>query len=113
MHCPIVKSRLHTCMQAIDIDKVAKPVPPLFAAQAVRNRSRKLEYVALVTSVEDSRDPPGNRLYVFKGDRQEPHAIAVNDQCSPKRRASSRPWDCATCSHRPTWPRQKRSTVLP
>ena len=62
--------------QALYVDGVAKRFPPELAARAVR----KLEYVALATSVDDLRVPPGNRLHALKGDRKGQHAIAVHDQ---------------------------------
>ena len=62
--------------QALYVDGVAKRFPPELAARAVR----KLEYVALATSVDDLRVPPGNRLHALKGARKGQHAIAVNDQ---------------------------------
>ncbi len=72
----MMKSFADKRMQTLYVDGVAKRFPPELAARAVR----KVEYVALATSVEDLRVPPGNHLHALKGDRKGQHAIAVNDQ---------------------------------
>lgn len=72
----MIKSFADKRTQVLYVDGVAKRFPPELAARAVR----KLEYVALATSVEDLWVPPGNRLHTLKGDRKGQHAIAVNDQ---------------------------------
>nr|WP_230981049.1 type II toxin-antitoxin system RelE/ParE family toxin [Gemmatimonas groenlandica] len=72
----MIKSFADKRTQSLYVDGVAKRFPPELASRAVR----KLEYVALATSVEDLRVPPGNRLHALKGDRKGHHAIAVNDQ---------------------------------
>jgi len=72
----MIKSIADERTQALYVDGVAKRFPPELAARAVR----KLEYVALATSVDDLRVPPGNRLPALKDDRKGQHAIAVHDQ---------------------------------
>jgi proteic killer suppression protein len=54
----------------------AKRFPPDVADRAVR----KLEYVDLPASLDDLKVPPGNRLHRLEGDREDQHAIAINDQ---------------------------------
>ena len=54
----------------------AKRFPPDVAGRA----ARKLEYVELATSLDDLKVPPGNRLHRLEGDREDQHAIAINDQ---------------------------------
>ena len=53
----------------------AKRLPADVATRAVR----KLEYVHLVTGLDDLKVPPGNRLHSLKDDQGQ-HAISVNDQ---------------------------------
>jgi len=54
----------------------ARGLPP----DVVRRAVRKLEYIDLVSCLDDLRTPPGNRLHVLKGSRRGQYAIAVNDQ---------------------------------
>lgn len=42
--------------------------------------SRKLEYVNLATCLDDLKVPPGNKLHALTANREEQHAIAINDQ---------------------------------
>ena len=44
--------------------------------QSGRNR----EYIDLATTLDDLRDPPGNRLHALKDDRKGQLAISINDQ---------------------------------
>jgi toxin HigB-1 len=41
---------------------------------------RKLDQIDAVTSLDDLRVPPGNRLHALAGDREGQHAVRVNDQ---------------------------------
>ncbi len=41
---------------------------------------RKLAQLAAATSLEDLRNPPGNRLEPLKGDRVGQHSLRINDQ---------------------------------
>ena len=41
---------------------------------------RKLDQVDSVTSLDELRVPPGNRLEVLKGDREGQHSIRINEQ---------------------------------
>jgi proteic killer suppression protein len=59
----------------------------LFADQDVsrfraieRQARRKLLLLHSAGSLNDLREPPGNRLEALKGDRQGQHSIRVNDQ---------------------------------
>lgn len=54
----------------------ARRVPPEVANRA----ARKLEQVNAAARVEDLEVPPGNRLHLPEGDRQEQYSISVNDQ---------------------------------
>lgn len=44
------------------------------------NLRRKLDQIDAVTSVDDLRVPPGNRLHALAGDMRGWHAVRVNDQ---------------------------------
>jgi len=44
------------------------------------NVRRKLDQIDAVTSVDDLRVPPGNRLHPLDGDMRGWHAMRVNDQ---------------------------------
>jgi proteic killer suppression protein len=41
---------------------------------------RRLDQIDAVTSLDDLRVPPGNRLHALAGDREGQHAVRVNDQ---------------------------------
>ncbi|MFQ5596344.1 MAG: type II toxin-antitoxin system RelE/ParE family toxin [Anaerolineae bacterium] len=41
---------------------------------------RKLDQLDSVTSLDELRIPPGNRLEALKGDREDQHSIRINDQ---------------------------------
>jgi toxin HigB-1 len=45
-----------------------------------RRAARKLEYIDLATSLDDSRVPSGNRLHELERDRAGQYSISVNDQ---------------------------------
>lgn len=42
--------------------------------------SRKLDQLDSVTSLNELRVPPGNRLEALKGNRNSQHSIRINDQ---------------------------------
>ena len=42
--------------------------------------SRKLDQLDSVTSLNELRVPPGNRLEALKGNRKGPHSIRINNQ---------------------------------
>jgi proteic killer suppression protein len=44
------------------------------------NVRRKLDQIDAVTSLDDLKVPPGNRLHMLGGDMRELHAVRVNDQ---------------------------------
>ena len=44
------------------------------------NVRRKLDQIDAVTSLDDLRVPPGNRLHPLGGDMRGLHAVRVNDQ---------------------------------
>ena len=45
-----------------------------------RMAARRLGQVDFATSLDDLREPPGNRLEALKGDRKGQHSICINDQ---------------------------------
>jgi proteic killer suppression protein len=45
-----------------------------------RIATRKLDQMDVVTTLDELRIPPGNRLEALSGDRQGQHSIRVNDQ---------------------------------
>jgi proteic killer suppression protein len=42
--------------------------------------TRKLDQLDSVTSLEELRIPPGNKLEALKGNRKEEHSIRINEQ---------------------------------
>ncbi len=42
--------------------------------------TRKLDQLDSVTTLDELRVPPGNRLEALSGDRKEQHSIRINDQ---------------------------------
>ena len=51
------------------------------APDLVKRAIRRLEYIDLVTCLEDLKVPPSNRLHALKGDRKGQYAISINDLC--------------------------------
>lgn len=51
-----------------------------FPVDVARRAARKLEYVDLATTIDDLRNPPGNRLHSLRGDREGQYSISINDQ---------------------------------
>ena len=51
-----------------------------FPPDVARRARRKLEYVDLVSRIDDLKVPPGNRLHKLGRDREGQHAIRINDQ---------------------------------
>jgi proteic killer suppression protein len=51
-----------------------------FPVDVARRAARKLEYVDLATSMDDLRNPPGNRLHALGGDREGQYSISITDQ---------------------------------
>lgn len=45
-----------------------------------RPARRKLLIIDAATTLDDCRNPPGNRLHALQGDRQGTYAIRINDQ---------------------------------
>ena len=56
------------------------PFTKKFGTDVARSARRKLELMEDATSLEDLRNPPGNRLEALKGDREGQHSLRVNDQ---------------------------------
>jgi proteic killer suppression protein len=57
-------------------EKVPRRIPAVIRSAAVR----KLDLLNAVTSIQDLRSPPGNRLELLRGDLRGFHSIRVNDQ---------------------------------
>jgi len=55
-------------------------LPKGFPADLVAATRRKLRYLDAAATLEDLRQPPGNRLEVLVGRRRGQHSIRVNDQ---------------------------------
>jgi proteic killer suppression protein len=51
-----------------------------FGPDVTRMAKRKLVMLNNARSLEDVRNPPGNRLEALKDDRQGQHSIRINDQ---------------------------------
>jgi toxin HigB-1 len=51
-----------------------------FPADIAKRAARKLEYLDLVTRLDDLRVPRGNRLHALSGDRKGQYSISINDQ---------------------------------
>jgi proteic killer suppression protein len=51
-----------------------------FGVDVVRPARRKLALIAKAMTLEDLRNPPGNRLEPLAGDRKGQHSLRVNDQ---------------------------------
>lgn len=62
--------------QAIFDERVPKGVSRALAAATLK----KLLLIHAAHTLEDLRNPPGNRLEALRGDRAGQHAIRVNDQ---------------------------------
>jgi len=45
-----------------------------------RVAARRLGAISFAKSIEDLREPPGNRLEALKGDRKGQYSIRINDQ---------------------------------
>lgn len=45
-----------------------------------RAAHRKLDMLDAAVTLDDLRNPPGNRLEALKGDRKGQHSIRINDQ---------------------------------
>jgi len=54
----------------------SKRLPP----DIIRRAVRRLEYLDWVTSLNDLKVPPSNRLHALKGDREGQHCISINNQ---------------------------------
>ncbi len=52
----------------------------MFGPELLRIAQRKLARLNRVTSVEELRVPPGNRLEKLSGDREGQWSIRINDQ---------------------------------
>ena len=54
--------------------------PRRIPADLLARARRKLRQINSAATIEDLRNPPGNRLEALSADRAGPHSIRVNDQ---------------------------------
>jgi proteic killer suppression protein len=62
------------------LEIAAGRVPKRFPAGLAMAVERRFRSLIVARTVEDLREPPGNRLETLKGDRAGQHSIRVNDQ---------------------------------
>jgi toxin HigB-1 len=70
------KAGTEDIFNGVDSSAARKTCPQSLWKQAVR----KLDLIDSVTTLDELRVPPGNRLERLKGDRQEQFSIRINDQ---------------------------------
>ncbi|PKN27541.1 MAG: plasmid maintenance system killer [Deltaproteobacteria bacterium HGW-Deltaproteobacteria-21] len=51
-----------------------------FGKEFQLHNTRRLEYIAYATCLDDLRVPPSNRLHRLRGDREDQYSISINDQ---------------------------------
>jgi proteic killer suppression protein len=51
-----------------------------FPQDVIKRAVRRLEYIDLVTRLDDLKVPPGNRLHALERERAGQYAISINDQ---------------------------------
>ncbi len=66
----------HTKAELIWLGRRSKRLPPEIQTRALA----KLRLVNRAKSLDDLRNPPGNRLHALKGDRAGQHSVSINDQ---------------------------------
>jgi proteic killer suppression protein len=62
--------------QQLFITGKSKRLPPDLIKRAIR----RLEYIHYVTTPNDLRVLPSNRLHALKGEREGQHSISINEQ---------------------------------
>jgi proteic killer suppression protein len=62
------------------LDIAAGRVPKRFPAAIVAATERRFRSLIVGRTLDDLKEPPGNRLEALKGDRAGQHSIRVNDQ---------------------------------
>ncbi len=72
----MIRSYRDKITQAVAVGKVPKGFP----ADIVRAARRKLFMLDQAADLTDLSSPPGNRLHALNGDREDQHAIRINDQ---------------------------------
>ena len=72
----VIRSFADKRTAAIWVDRMPKGFPNDLAKVA----RRKLRMLEAATTLEDLRNPPGNRLETLVGDRSGQYSIRVNDQ---------------------------------
>ena len=62
------------------LEIAAGRVPKRFPADLVVSVERRFRSLIVARTLDDLREPPGNRLEPLRGDRAGQHSIRVNDQ---------------------------------
>jgi proteic killer suppression protein len=62
------------------LEIAAGRVPKRFPADLAMAVERRFRSLIVARTLEDLREPPGNRLEALRGDRAGQHSIRVNDQ---------------------------------
>jgi toxin HigB-1 len=62
------------------LEIAAGQVPKRFPPNLMMAAERRVRALTVATSLDDLREPPGNRLESLKGDRSGQFSIRINDQ---------------------------------
>ena len=62
------------------LEIAAGRVPKRFPPDLVVSVERRFRSLVVARTLEDLREPPGNRLEALRGDRSGQHSIRINDQ---------------------------------
>ena len=62
------------------LEIAAGRVPKRFPADLAMAAERRFRSLIVARTLDDLREPPGNRLEALRGDRAGQHSIRVNDQ---------------------------------
>jgi proteic killer suppression protein len=76
----MIRSFKNTATEDIFNGKNSKAARKTCPQSLWRIASRKLDQLDSVSSLDELRVPPGNRLEVLKGERQGQYSIRINDQ---------------------------------
>ena len=76
----VIQSFKDTGTQDIFDGKNTKAARRMCPQSLWRIAARKLDQLDSVTSFDELRVPPGNRLEALKGDREGQHSIRINEQ---------------------------------
>jgi toxin HigB-1 len=62
------------------LEIAAGQTPKRFPANLAVATERRIRALSLADTLDDLKEPPGNRLEALKGDRAGQHSIRINDQ---------------------------------